>query len=118
MTAETEITGAQVLCVPMQENDADAGTIREYLVALARNVWREGECFSGKRPFGNSCWQAEVYRALFEAELISGVKRDDYGWLEEADEVEGNRLIGLALVELSAAPPERTEGDDRPGVPA
>ena len=42
----------------------DSETIRQYLYQLLRSVWRENEEFSGKRPFGNSGWQYDVYKAL------------------------------------------------------
>ena len=61
---QIELTGKMVLSVPMLPNDAEAKTVREYLVALARTVWEEGEGFSGKRPFGNSGWEHEVYNSL------------------------------------------------------
>lgn len=45
-----------ILDTPMQENDADAATIRDYLKALLLRLWEQGEGFDGKRPFGNSGW--------------------------------------------------------------
>jgi hypothetical protein len=67
-------TGEQILAVPMGENDALAPTVREYLAALLRGVWRENETFDGKRPFGNSDWQHEVAAALATAGLVPAVK--------------------------------------------
>jgi hypothetical protein len=66
----TEPTGEQILAVPMGGNDADAATIREYLVELATAVWRQGEGFSGKRPFGNSDWQWDLSLALADAGMV------------------------------------------------
>ena len=46
---------------------SDAGdnlTCREYLCALLKTLWREGEGFSGKRPFGNSGWDYDLIDAL------------------------------------------------------
>lgn len=59
-----------VLNCRMQPNDADAPTVGVYLMRLAQEVWREGEGFSGKRPFGNSGWEYEVELALATAGLI------------------------------------------------
>lgn len=64
------MTGEQILNVKMVENDADAETIRDYLKALLTKLWCEDEGFSGKRPFGNSGWQNEVYASLDECEEI------------------------------------------------
>jgi hypothetical protein len=52
--------GAEILALPMGPNDADAENVREYLKALLTELWREGESFSGKRPFGNSGWEREL----------------------------------------------------------
>jgi len=89
-----------VLMTPMQENDAGAATIRDYLLALLLGVWNEGEGFDGKRPFGNSSWELEVYFALVSAGHVKG-KFDDWGWLEECDEGHANLLIQSAIRSLS-----------------
>ncbi len=62
------LTGEEILALPMDPNTNDAGAIsvREYLVALARVVWIEGEGMSGKRPFGNSDWAYDLYEAVGE----------------------------------------------------
>lgn len=55
--------------------DSDAGdnlTIREYLQSLLTTLWEEKESFSGKRPFGNSGWENELYTPLVEAGLVEG----------------------------------------------
>jgi len=71
MTKSMErIVGRSILDLPMQENDAVASTVRDYLIRLLRGVWVDGESFNGKRPFGNSSWQDEVYRTLGTAGLI------------------------------------------------
>lgn len=53
--------------------NSDAGeniTIRDYLRRLLEAVWVEEECFSGKRPFGNSGWKWEVFMALAKAGFV------------------------------------------------
>ncbi|BAD58868.1 hypothetical protein [Nocardia farcinica] len=78
----SSISGAQVLDIPMRDdNDADASTIRDYLIELLKTVWDEGEEFSGKRPFGNSGWKYELFEALAGAEAIEATFDDD-GFLE------------------------------------
>lgn len=62
----------EILDIPMEENDADAATIRDYLKLLLVTVWQEEESFSGKRPFGNSGWQWDVYKAMIRAGLVAG----------------------------------------------
>lgn len=51
---------------------AEELTIRDYLKQLLEELWREEEGFSGKRPFGNSGWQHDVYCALVKAGAIEG----------------------------------------------
>jgi hypothetical protein len=89
-----------VLDLPMPDgNDAGAATIREYLIQLLTVLWRENEGFSGKRPFGNSGWDYDLYGPLIEAGLISG-RLDEDGFIEDVDDKAGDRLIFAAIVEL------------------
>ncbi len=68
----------------MGDNDANAVTIGDYFIRLAEQAWVEEEGFSGKRPFGNSGWQHEIYRALITNEAITG-DLDAYGYIEDYD---------------------------------
>jgi hypothetical protein len=88
-----------VLALPMQENDARASTVREYLIALVAELWREGECFSGKRPFGNSGWECDLYHPLLTAGLIDG-ELDENGYIEDVDDKAGAKLIAAAIKAL------------------
>jgi hypothetical protein len=92
-------TPAQILATPMDANDAHATTIRGYLVALLTELWKDGEGFSGKRPFGSSGWEVELYAALARAGHIAG-RFDDDGWLEDTDEAAGDKLIAAAIQAL------------------
>jgi hypothetical protein len=74
--------------LPMEDNDAGADTIGQYFKLLAIEVWREGEGFSGKRPFGNSCWESDVYRALAKSGVIESTT-DQWGDIEISREEEG-----------------------------
>lgn len=81
-----------ILETPMQDNDAGADTIGDYFRRLLEQVWTEGEGFSGKRPFGNSGLDSELYVALVKAKVVKG-KLDSDGYLEECDEDKANSLI-------------------------
>lgn len=97
--ADPEPTGEQILAVPMQDNDAGAATIREYLVALASAVWSETEGFSGKQPFGNSSWWYEPWTALANAGLVPTTQTR---WHEsEPDPEVADKLIRRALDALA-----------------
>jgi hypothetical protein len=91
-----------ILDVRMQPNDADAATIREYLVKLLSLVWLHGEGFNGKRPFGNSSWQYELYEALGRGGFID-IEFDEDGYLEDCDNDRGDQLITLAIRALGDA---------------
>lgn len=88
-----------VLDIKMQENDAAAITIKDYLKALLTTLWSEGEGFSGKRPFGNSGWEHELYVALVAAGAVQG-KLDEEGCLDTVDHESANELIFQAIESL------------------
>ncbi len=75
-----ELTGEDVLDLEMITNDAEAKTIRDYLKALVTRIWEEGEGFSGKRPFGNSGWEYELYGTL----VTHGFRNDDWDVMNDA----------------------------------
>lgn len=94
-------TPQQVLALPMQENDADAATIRDYLIALLATLWEEKDGFTGKRPFGNSGWDGDLVIALIRAGLIEGALDED-GYLESCDDDAAEELIAAAIQALGA----------------
>lgn len=63
----------------------EAITIKEYFHDLLKMVWIEQEGFDGKRPWGNSGWDFDVYVPLIKAGLIAG-KLDKEGYIAELDE--------------------------------
>lgn len=88
-----------ILDVPMKKNDSGAKTIGGYLRALLKELWAEGEGFSGKRPFGNSGWERDIYKALIEAKLVKGTLDED-GYYENCDEAAANKLIFKAIEQM------------------
>lgn len=99
--ASDEITGEQVLALPMDPsaNDANASTVREYLQALLLTLWEETEGFSGKRPLGNSDWVQQLWIPLLIAGVVEG-SVDAWGTVDEIDEVKADRLIKEAIQAL------------------
>lgn len=54
-----------VLASPVPKpNEPEVDTVQEYIMALGCGVVVEGEGFSAKRPFGNSCWEGEIRDAV------------------------------------------------------
>lgn len=98
--SERKQRGLKVLEVAMAENDANASTIRNYLFKLLQAVWDEGEGFSGKRPFGNSDWEYELFTALGRAGLIKATFDAD-GYLGEFDGDAARNLIDDAIFALA-----------------
>lgn len=67
------MTPQQALDIKFFCNDLDEDiTFREYFQKLLNQLWYEGEGFSGKRPFGNSGWQDDIYEVLDQM----GIKDD------------------------------------------
>lgn len=89
----------EVFDCPMQENDSGATTVKGYLKALLKALWREGEGFSGKRPFGNSCWEFDLYKALIAEGLVEG-KLDEDGYIDRVDKKAANKIIFAAIEAL------------------
>ena len=81
-----------VLTFPMVDNDADAVNVADYLKALLWQVWQHGEGFSGKRPFGNSCWEYELYKPLIVGGFVKG-KLDEDDYIDSVDEKAANKII-------------------------
>ena len=79
--------------------DDEETTIREYLKSLLNELWKEGEGFSGKRPFGNSGWENELYEGLVKGGLVKGEINED-GYVDEFDVAEANKLIFKAIKAL------------------
>ncbi len=76
-----EKTDAQkALDLELTENDAGASTIREYLKKLLKTVLVEEQCFSCKRPFGNSGWIYDLREPIEEAGLFAKTKSWDDVW--------------------------------------
>jgi len=73
-----------ILDLPMSSNDARATNIGEYLRALLATLLDEGESFSGKRPFGNSGWEYDLYKPLIVAGLVQG-SLDGDGYIDNLD---------------------------------
>lgn len=97
----TTPTPEQVLATPMPDNDAAAATVGGFLIKLLATLWQEQEGFSGKRPFGDSGWEYDVYGPLIRAGFIRGAFDED-GFIEDCDDQAGDALILAAIRHLGA----------------
>jgi hypothetical protein len=82
----------QLLSLELGENDANAVTLRDYLLKLLTAVWQEEGVFNGKRPFGNSSWKEELFRPMVAAGLIPG-EFDEDGYIKGVDEDVADELV-------------------------
>lgn len=91
-----------ILALPIGTNDADAETVGQYLTMLFTLLWVEQEAFSGKRPFGNSGWDQEVYIALAAGGFIK-LTLDQDGFIDEFDRGERIKADELVVNAISEA---------------
>lgn len=83
-------------------------TVQGYLQRLLSDLWQKEESFNGKRPFGNSGWQWEVYGALIEAGHIPG-EIDEDGCIEDVDEQAGEAFVLSLIGQIGTAALARAE---------
>jgi hypothetical protein len=89
-----------ILNLKIESRDHDINmTIRGYFRELLMELWREGECFSGKRPFGNSGWEHDLYKPLIRAGVIPG-ELDEDGYIEEVDSQAADKFV-LKLIDAA-----------------
>lgn len=85
-------TPAQALDLIFDSDAGDSLTFREYFRVLLSTLWNEGEGFSGKRPFGNSGWEHDLYVPLIKHGFISG-SLDEDGFVDEYNRDEANNFV-------------------------
>lgn len=85
----------QALDAPIGCN-GQPGTLRDYLRILLLTLWEEQDGFSGKRPFGDSGWDNDIFEALVRAGVVDG-ELDEDGYLEDVDEDAANELVRAAI---------------------
>lgn len=94
------MTNEQILSLVIDRSDAGNGiTIKQYLKTLLATLWEEGESFSGKRPFGNSGWQFQLYKPLIKYGAVEG-SIDEDGFIDAVDDQEADKIIALAIASL------------------
>lgn len=82
--------------------DCGANTLRQYFHELLHTLWNEGEGFSGKRPFGNSGWENDVYLALVEMGAVNGkiVNEGSCSYLKSCDYKKANTIVQALIAEM------------------
>lgn len=99
--------GKAILAIEFECDDLDGRvTIGGYLIKLLETLWNEGEGFSGKRPFGNSGWEYDLYKPLISAGVIRG-DLDEGGHIDWVDESAGTKAIFAAIKALTPTTSEK-----------
>ena len=84
--------------------DSDAGnnlTLRQYFEKLLITLWKEGEGFSGKQPFGNSGWKYDIFSLLSENGFIPNGESKGYdGQFIEINEKEADDFVMELIKEV------------------
>lgn len=97
------LTTSEILALPIKCDDVPkAKTVADYLKALLAKVWEEGEGFSGKRPFGNSGWENDLFIPLVKAGVIEGeMDPEEPDQLLDVDSEEGCKVIAKVIKEMT-----------------
>jgi len=80
------MTNEELLELKTNPNANGEPTIREYLHLLLLAIWQEGEGFSGKRPFGDSGWEYDLYVPLIRHGIVDGTLDEEPDTPEDLDE--------------------------------
>lgn len=86
--------------------DCDLGedvTVREFLGGLLVTLWDEQHQFDGKRPWGNSGGDFDLYVPLIDGGFIAG-KVDDDGCIEDLNEAEAHGFVQKLIARMIARP--------------
>lgn len=86
------MTNDEILDYEWEFSDCEAYSIRQYLKQLLHALWNEGEAFSGKRPFGNSGWECDLYAPLIKMDVVDG-ELDEDGYVNDVDDRKANGII-------------------------
>jgi hypothetical protein len=95
-------TPQQILDLPLDYNDADAATVREYLVTLLAVIWDDGDDLN---PFGNSGWKWDLFRALVKAGYANNPFDEEGHYVtpnNDFDKRAAEKLIDSAIRALGA----------------
>lgn len=83
----------EILNTPIGSDDfPDCLTVKDYFYSLLYKLWEEGEGFNGKRPFGNSGWEYDLYKPLLVCGAVSG-RLDEDGCIEDVDTKAADALV-------------------------
>ena len=74
-------------------------TLKEYLKETFLTFIHEGESFSGKRPFGNSDWDWQIYKGLITLDNSLGTLDED-GYIDTVNRKACDKIIVQCVEEV------------------
>lgn len=96
----TEPTDEQLLDVVFHSDDLDEDvTPRIYLKRLLTTLFEEVDGFSGKRPFGNSGWWADLAPPWIKAGFLKG-SLDEDGYIQDFDDDTYDQYVARCIEAL------------------
>lgn len=98
----------RLLDLELPPNPSGATNVRGYLQALLQKLWTLEANFSGKRPFGYSGWQFDLYAPMIAAGLVSGTL-DESGAVDSIDDQAADELVQAAIALLREPTPAAAE---------
>lgn len=96
------MTNKEILDLEFESTDLNKKiTIRDFFKELLATLFKEGEGFNGKRPFGNSGWDYDLCDCLAQNGIIDGECSDNFGFtVWDYDSKEAERKILELIKEL------------------
>lgn len=96
------MTNKEILELEFESTDlGETITIKEFFKRLLTTLFEEEECFSGKRPFGNSGWDYDLCICLAQNGIIDSDCQDKGGFtIWDYNSAEANRKIFELIKEL------------------
>lgn len=80
------MTNQEILELKFESTDLGKEiSIKDFFKELLTTLFKEGECFSGKRPFGNSGWDYDLCVCLAKNGIINGRNQIDPDYPEDED---------------------------------
>lgn len=80
------MTNKEILELKFESTDLGKEiSIKDFFKELLTTLFKEGECFSGKRPFGNSEWDYDLCVCFAKNGIINGRNQIEPDYPEDED---------------------------------
>lgn len=94
------MTSKEILELKFHSNDLrKTVTVKDFFKELLKRLFKEMECFSGKRPFGNSDWEYDMCACFIKNGIVDG-KIDEDGYIYECNWRQFDNVIQVLIESL------------------